>query len=468
MTHVLLASAELSPLVNVGGLAAAVAGLVDGLRRADIQVTVVVPDYFATPLDSEVRVNLDVPAWAGPAIARRGTIEGVGEVILVSAPGIERAHAYVDDDGEGWPDNDQRFFAFSAAIAALVEKLEPDVVHLNDWHTATAIAHLPVGGPPVVLTIHTLGYQGQSDPGWITAFPNRGEAFTYKGSCNPLAGGIRLADVVIAVSPTYASEIVTPAGGFGLDELLRERGARLVGIRNGIDAASWNPASDPHLPQRFDAHDMTGKATVKAELLDELGLPELEGNVPLIVMVTRLVEQKGVDLALSIAPFLDTLPAQFAVLGSGDRPLVEALTQAARAHPYVLAFRHGYDNGLAHRLIAGGDLFLMPSRFEPCGLAQMQAMRYGTLPVVTDVGGLHDTVIDIDEDRSKGTGIRATSATAPAIVDATHRAVRAWSSSQRRTAMRRRGMTADWSWDGPAAEHIMWYERVITERGDRR
>jgi starch synthase len=467
VTHVLLASAELSPLVNVGGLAAAVAGLIDGLRRADVQVTVVIPDYFDTPMIDEVRVPLTVPEWAGPAVARRGEVAGVGDVVLVSVPGIQRAHAYVDADGVGWADNDQRFFAFSAAVAALVDKLRPDVVHLNDWHTATTIGHLGPGSPPVVLTIHTLGYQGQADPGWVEVFAFHGESFLFEGACNPLAGGIRVADVVVAVSPTYAAEIITPAGGFGVDGLLRQRGDRLVGIRNGIDTGAWDPVTDPFLPARFDEHDLTPKAEIKSALLDEMGLPELESNVPLIVMVTRLVDQKGVDLALAIAPFLESMPAQFAVLGSGDRALVDMVADAARQYSNLIAFRHGFDNGLAHRMIAGGDLFMMPSRFEPCGLAQMQAMRYGTLPIVTDVGGLHDTVIDIDLDRVRGTGVRAAAVTESAVVDATHRAVRAWSHPARRTAMRRRGMIADWSWDGPAAEHIVWYERVIADQGDR-
>jgi len=457
--RVLFATAELAPVARVGGLAAAAAGLVKELRRSGVDVDVVLPDYAGLTLADERVEELDVPEWAGPAFARSGLLAGVGAITLVDSWGIRRSHPYLQPDGAGWPDNDRRFYGFSAAVAALVRRRRPDVLHLNDWHTCTALAHLE-RLPPTVLTIHTLGYQGWSNAGWLPGFPYHRAAYSFLDGCNPLGGGIRLADRVIAVSPTYAAEALTVDGGFGLHDLLAAKGAHFLGILNGIDTDEWDPAGDPHIATPYGPGDLTGKDAARAALLAELGLPA--GTEPLAVMVTRLVEQKGVDLALPVVPFLAAMPARLAVLGSGERPLVEALHGAVAAAPDRVAFREGYDEGLAHRLFAGADLFLMPSRFEPCGLAQMQAMRYGTLPVVTDVGGLHDTVADVDERPAEGTGIVAADVTALGVLDAVHRAVRAHRQPARRRAMQRRGMAIDWSWRGPAAQHVDLYREVAT------
>ncbi len=454
---VLFATAELSPLVRVGGLAAAAAGLAEELRRLDVDVEIALPDYSGMPLEGEQVVELDVASWAAPARARRGrTADGL-DVTLIDVPGIARRHPYLQPDGQGWPDNDERFFRFSAAIAALAQRRRPDVLHLNDWHTASALAHLdrPI---PTMLTIHTLGYQGRANGGWLKALPYQRDAFELVGDVNPLAGAIRLADVVVTVSPTYAQEILTPEGGFGLDGLLADRGRALVGIRNGIDTEAWDPATDVHLPARYALSDMSGKDADRAALRDELGLGDVTG--PLAVVVTRLADQKGVDLIVPLLAFLDRLPCQIAVLGDGDEQLAASLTAAAALQPGRVAFVRGYDEALAHRMFAGGDLLLMPSRFEPCGLAQMQAMRYGALPVVTDVGGLHDTVVDVDTDPARGTGVMAASATSVHLLDAWHRAVRAYGNRARRDAMRRRGMSADWSWREPALAHIEQYRRI--------
>ncbi len=456
--RVLFATAEFAPLARVGGLAAATAGLVKALRAEGVDVEVVLPDYFNTPLTDETRVELNVPEWAGPASARSGVLAGVGPITLVDAYGIERPHPYLQPDGNGWSDNDRRFFSFSAAVAALVDVRRPDVLHLNDWHTSGSLAFLGER-PGTVLTIHTLGYQGVTNPGWLAGLPHHRAAFEHFGACNPLAGAIRLSDIVIAVSPTYARESLTADGGFGLDGLLRERGDAFLGIRNGIDDEEWDPSTDAFLPQRYGAADMSGKDADRDALRAEFGLTA--STEPLIAMVTRLVEQKGVDLALGVVPFLESMRGQLAVLGSGDEQLVDSLRRACDAHPGRVAFRHGYDEGLAHRMFAGADLFLMPSRFEPCGLAQMQAMRYGTIPIVTDVGGLHDTVIDIDRVPLSGTGVVASAVTEAALVDAVHRGIRATSNVQRRSSMRRRGMSQDWSWRVPAAQHIELFERVV-------
>ena len=457
---VLFATAEFAPLARVGGLAAAAAGLVAELRRQDVEAQVLLPDYFATPMRGETVIKLDVPDWAGPARARTGTVNGIGRLTLIDAHGITRSHPYLQPDGNGWPDNDRRFMAFSAAVAALTKVAEPDVLHLNDWHTCVALGHL-TDAPPTMLTIHTLAYQGRTNPGWLKTLPHHVAEFEQWGDCNPLLGGIRLADVVVAVSPHYAAEITTPHGGFGLDGPLRDKGDRLVGILNGIDTTEWDPQADRHLPGPYSSTDLAAKAAIRAKLLAGNGL--VDGGGPLLAMVTRLADQKGVDLVLPLIPFLRRLGATLIVLGDGEQGLAEALTASATAHPQQVAFVRGYDEGLAHHLFAGADVFVMPSRFEPCGLAQMQAMRYGSLPLVTDVGGLHDTVIDIDDAPTRGTGVVVPDAGSVALMDSLHRMVKAYSQPRRRTAMQRRGMAIDWSWKQPAATHIDWYRRLVAE-----
>ncbi len=458
VVRVLYASAEFAPVSFVGGLASASAGLVRQLRRSGVEVEVVHPDYGGIPLAGGERVELDVPAWAGPAHARRGMHPDIGLLTLVAAPGLARPHPYLQPDGTGWPDNDRRFLSFSQAIAALVRRNPPDVLHLNDWHTAAALGALELA-PPSVLSIHNLAYQGQCGREWLPRLGPRSGAYEQGLSCNPLAGGISLADAVIAVSPSYAAEIRTPELGMGLDALLRAKGALLTGIRNGIDVDLWDPRTDPLIARHFDVEHIGRKGANRKALRAELGLRQLK--VPVGVMVTRLTEQKGVDLVLPLLELLPTLPMQLAVLGAGEAELVSGLQAASAAQPGLIAFVAGYDEGLSHRLFAGGDLLLMPSRFEACGLAQMQAMRYGTIPVVTDVGGLHDTVADADRSSRQGTGFVARSADTLHILDALHRAHRGWSDTARRRAIQQRGMTTDWSWEEPAQRYARVYRRLL-------
>ena len=456
--RILFATAEYAPLARVGGLGEAAAGLVTALRMDGVDVEVVLPDYFSTPLEHETLMELDVPGWVGAARARSGIADGSGEVTLIEVPGINRPNPYVNEDGDGWPDNADRFFAFSAAVAALVGEREPSLLHCNDWHTAAALGFVD-DSVATVLTVHTLGYQGWTSGGWLDRIPNHAEAFEAHGGTNPMAGGIQLADVVVAVSPTYAAEIRLKETGFGLHEQLSDLGDRLVGIRNGIDTALWNPSIDPHIAHRYDPDAMDGKAACRRDLLERAGWED--SGVPLVGIVSRLVEQKGIDLALDTARFAATMPFRLIILGSGERWISDFATSMAADNSDAISFAEGYDVGLGHKIFAGSDLLLMPSRFEPCGLSQMQAMEYGTIPVVTGVGGLVDTVIDADRDRNLGTGFVSESVDTAGIVDAMHRGVRAWRHPRRRRSIQARGMETDWSWKGPAREHIDVYERAI-------
>lgn len=454
---VVFASAEAAPIARVGGLAEASAGLIRSLQAIDdVELVVVLPDYGDAVLLEETTAPLLVPEWVGEAAVRTGIAPELGEVHLVSVPGIARPHPYVDASGAGWEDNHHRFFGFSAAVAAIVDNVSPDVVHLNDWHTAMTLAYIDT---PSVYTIHTLGYQGHGDLAWLTTIgTDRATAFDRFGELNPASGAIRLADRIVAVSPNYASEILDPSRGAGLHTLLGGRGTDLVGVRNGIDTALWNPATDPHIAAPYDRMSLAEKSHSTAALAAAAGWEVDDG--PIIGVVSRLVEQKGIDMLLGLVPYLPRMGARLFMLGSGEERLSLWARELATTHPDLLHFVDGYDLKLAHQIFAGADLFCMPSRFEPCGLAQMQAMAYGTIPVVTPVGGLVDTVIDADASPKSGTGFTAVTVDGLGMLDALHRATAAWRSKRRRASIQKRGMAIDWSWDEPTQRHLELYRSV--------
>ena len=453
--RVTFATAEYSPIATVGGLAAASAGLVDALRRSGIDVDVVLPDYTSRDKGIIETIELHVPLWAGPATAKKFKHRQAGEITLIDAPGLAKSHPYLQPDGNGWLDNTDRFMRFSAAVAAFVRHTSPDVVHLNDWHTATALADLDPT-PPSVLSLHNLAHQGAAGREWLDLIGPKSDPYEWWDGINPLAGAIALTDHVVAVSPHHATEIVEDGNGFGLGGALQAKGSALTGILNGIDTTVWNPEHDRCLPAAFSAVDHTGKILNREHLVNELGLTDDDSL--LAVAVTRLTDQKGIDLLLPLINLLDEIPLRLAVLGSGDRILSEQLAAAAN-NADRFTFVDGYDEDLSHRLIAAGDLFLMPSRFEPCGLTQMQAMRYGTIPIVTPVGGLVDTVVDLDTQPRVGRGFVMNDVSSTALISAVHRAVRKCRGKQLEN-IRTRIMSVDWSWDAPAKEFIKIYQQI--------
>ena len=457
--RVVFASAEVSPVATVGGLAFAVAGLAAELRRLGVDVEVVMPDYGGIALVDETSSSIAVPGWVGAATLRIGRHPSIGRLHLVSVPGMARAHPYLQPNGHGWPDNHERFFRFAAAVAEYVRADPPDVLHLNDWHTATVLAALD-DPPPSVLSIHNLAYQGTTDGTWLARLGPRSSHYEWWGDTNPLSGGIALADRVVAVSPHYAWEITTGEGGFGLDGALRARGDALVGILNGIDTDLWNPATDPLLESNYDVDSIDGRAANRTALLNRLGWPV--DDVPLATVVTRLTHQKGIDLITPIVPLLDEIPMRIAVLGSGDVVLADELRYLAGD-----VSRHV---GVRRRLRRSAVAPTLRRRRRVPHAEQVRAVR-----AHTDAG--HAVRGGPGGHGGRGVGRhRARRRSQP-----TDRASVSWPAGpSRRTCSRRcsappgvsaiadvgsvlqkRMMSIDWSWAAPAADYLALYQGLL-------
>ncbi|MBN8464547.1 MAG: glycogen synthase GlgA [Dechloromonas sp.] len=349
-------------------------------------------------------------------------------------------------------------------------------MHAHDWHAAMACAYLhahPAGGAASVFTIHNLAYQGlfPHDDCALLGLSSRylsPSALEFHGQLSFMKAGLKFADRITTVSPGYAREIATHEFGVGLEGVIRGRGSDVSGILNGIDTGVWNPAADSALAAPYDAERPEGKARNKAALQQQYGLQE-HGDAPLFGVVSRLTAQKGLDLVLAALPDLVRMGAQLVVQGSGDAGLEAALRNAGAAHPGRVAVHLGYDESGAHRLIAGADVILVPSRFEPCGLTQMYGLRYGTVPLVRRVGGLADTVRDAGSAESPapdGNGFVFEAATPQALLDAAWRAVEWYRQPLAWRTLMRRGMVEDLSWDGPARRYLGLYEQLIGSRRD--
>jgi starch synthase len=339
------------------------------------------------------------------------------------------------------------------------------VLHAHDWHAAMACAYLAAHPPTAaasVFTVHNLAYQGvfPHDDAPLLGLPSgfmTPSGLEYHGQLCFMKAGLKFADRVSTVSPTYAREIATPEFGAGLDGVIRGRGADVQGILNGIDTAVWDPARDSALAAAYDAASLAGKAVVKAALQRECGLAE-DARAPLLAVVSRLTSQKGLDLVLAALPEILRLGGQLVVQGSGDAVLEQAFRVAVSAHPQAVSLFAGYDEARAHRVIAGADVVLVPSRFEPCGLTQQYGLRYGTVPLVRQVGGLADTVAE------GRTGFLFAEATPFALQAAFERLLHAWRDPPAWQALMRAGMAQELSWDGPAREYLALYEQAVQAR----
>ena len=481
--RVLHVAAELFPLVKTGGLADVAAALPPALAAAGADVRLLLPGLPAI-LDAvpAARCVVDIGPCFGALRVRLllGRLPGGGlPVYLVDAPHLYRrgGSPYQAPDGSEWPDNLQRFALLGWLGAHLAAgdadpDWVPDVVHAHDWHAAMACAYLadhPPTAAASVFTVHNLAYQG--------LFPHHDWALLglssrymspsgleYHGQLSFMKAGLKFADRVTTVSPTYAREIASPEFGCGLDGVVRGRGAAVSGILNGIDGAVWNPAADPAIAERYDAGRLGGKRACRLALQRDLGLDGDDGAL-LLTVVSRLTAQKGLDLVLAALPALVRAGVQFAVQGTGEPALEAAFRMAAQLHPGRVAVHIGYDEPRAHRLIAGADVIAVPSRFEPCGLTQLYGLRYGTLPMVRRVGGLADTVHD-DGDAARQTGFAFDAATPEAFEAAVRRALalRAAGDGAAWQAVMRRGMVQDLSWAGPARDYLALYRQALAAR----
>jgi starch synthase len=478
--QLLSVTSEVYPLVKTGGLADVAGALPAALARQDIAVTTLMPGYPAVmqAIGEGVPVRRYENLMGGPGTLRRGRAADL-DLLVLDAPHLfaREGNPYLGPDGRDWPDNPLRFAALSRVAADIAEgalgSYAPDVVQAHDWQAGLTPAYLhynrPSRRPPVVTTIHNLAFQGVFPAYLLGTLGLPAEAFSldgleYFGAISFLKGGILFADHVTTVSPSYAREITTAEGGMGLEGLLGGRARHLTGILNGIDTRVWDPAHDPLIPSPFSADDLSGRAADKAALQVEFGL-EAAPDAFLVASIGRLTEQKGLDLLLGTLPDLLADGAQFVLLGSGDRALEAAFTAAAASNPGQVGCRIGYDEALAHLVQAGADALVVPSRFEPCGLTQLCALRYGAVPLVARVGGLADTVIDASPvalRQGVATGFQFVPSSSAMLSDALRRAAALFRDPEGWAQLQQNGMATDVSWDSAAKEYAALFRRLVS------
>ncbi|MFO1316339.1 MAG: glycogen synthase GlgA [Burkholderiales bacterium] len=479
--RVLSVASEAYPLVKTGGLADVVAALPPALARERVTVRTLVPGYPAVvdALREAEAVHAFPRLHGGPARLLAAHAANL-DLIVLDAPHLfaRPGNPYAGPDGKPWPDNAFRFAALAEAAAAVgrgaLPRFVPDVVHAHDWQAGLAPALLHYGGTPrpaTVMTVHNLSFQGQFPRELLSEIGLPPHAWAidgveYYGTIGYLKAGLALADRITTVSPTYADEIRTPEGGMGLDGLLRQRTNALTGILNGIDDAVWNPATDAHLPARFDARRLARRAANKAALQERFGLAA-EPATFVVGVVSRLTHQKGMDLLVEALPALVADGVQLALLGTGDPALERAFAAAAARHPGRAAAVIGYEETLAHLVQAGADALLVPSRFEPCGLTQLCALRYGAIPVVARVGGLADTVIDANAmalAAGAGTGIQFAPVTRAHIELAVGRAAAMKRDATLWRRLQARAMATDVGWTRPARQYASLFRALARPR----
>ncbi|MEQ1870426.1 MAG: glycogen synthase GlgA [Vicinamibacterales bacterium] len=480
---VLIIGSEALPFSKTGGLADVLGALPQAIARLGWDVTLVVPRYRGTTVGERVdRIAVTVGGFHAEVDVYQADLGDGARALLVHEPSLYDRDSLYAANGVDYPDNARRFGVLArVALELSVRKgAGPHVVHAHDWQAGLAPVYLDtvykthplLGQSASVFTIHNMAYQGAFESDWLPRLDLPWsllsiEEMEFWGRISFLKGAINHADAITTVSPTYAREIQTPAFGFGFDGILRERADRLEGILNGIDTTQWDPATDAWLPSTFSRDDLTGKRDAKAIVLARYGLPaDVVGlQRPLIGMISRMVDQKGLDLIEALGDELASMGASIVVLGTGDRRYEQWWRGLAARHGSTIGVQVGFDEGLAHLIEAGADMFLMPSRFEPCGLNQMYSLRYGTVPIVRRVGGLADTVRD-EREGAAATGFVFDEYTPKALRETLVRALGVFSDKQRWLALQRSGMAQDHSWDRSAREYVKIYERAISKGDD--
>lgn len=479
------ATSELAPLITTGGLADVSGSLPAALRAQGLDLRVILPAYRSVldfGLTLEPVGEIRCPGFAQPVrILRSQCPENGLPIYLVDSPlHFDRVgDPYRASDGSDWSDNGHRFTLFNHALAAIAQDRagldwRPDLLHCNDWQSglAPALLSLERSRPGVIFTIHNLAYQGLFPRTLFKALELPEPLWSLDGvefyeQLSFMKAGIRFADLVSTVSRTYAAEILTPELGFGLDGLLRARRERLIGILNGIDRNRWDPQQDPHLTAPFGVDDLSGKRVAKAALQRELGFEESPGT-PLIGHIGRMVEQKGVDLLVGNLDRLLARKVQVVILGSGHQRWERQLEKLAARHPRQLAVYIGFDEERAHRVEAGIDIFVMPSRYEPCGLNQFYSLRYGSVPVARRTGGLADSVVDTNElslAEGRANGFLFDAVHPDALWQALVRALDSYRNPELWQEIMSNGMRLDFGWERAAERYQEAYRRAISLAG---
>jgi starch synthase len=483
--RILFLTPEAVPFCKSGGLADMAGSLPLALKRLGADVRMVLPRYRSVreagrrlkPLIRKLSVPLGPGVLEADVLETRAT-RGLPVYFIDREDLYDRPGLYGGACGDYY-DNPERFAFFSHAVLKLAEaiRFRPHLIHCHDWQTGLVPALLkgpyresPVlGGVRSVFTVHNLGYQGIF-PGnrfSLTGLPEpyffHPDGLEYWGNVSLLKSGLVYADALTTVSPTYALEIQTPEFGKGMEGVLQNRRAELHGILNGADYSLWNPAADPHIPSRFTLNRISGKAACKKALIEEMGLDATMEDRPILGMTSRLDAQKGIDLLLGSIGALRGLDAALVVLGTGEEANEKALLKAARRQAGRVAVRIGFDEGLAHRIVAGSDMFLIPSRYEPCGLTQMYALRYGAAPVARETGGLNDTVTQFDPASGEGNGFKFGPYEPKALVSALRRAVSLFRQPGVWKKVMVNGMRADFSWNRSAVQYLDLFRSLVEE-----
>jgi starch synthase len=479
-----IVAAEAAPYAKAGGLADVIGALPGALAAAGAEVSVVIPGYRnALRILSGAYIVERMSVEVGDK-EERFTVRGAPGVrgvqfYLVEHPGYFGRDGIYGENGRDYSDNLRRYVFFGRAAAAIVAaRIKPDVVHAHDWHAS--VVPIVIGADPAmrtdlaralkIFTIHNLAFQGICDPGDFFLLNLDWSYFSlecleFHGRINLMKGAVTLADGVSTVSPSYAREVTESSElGFGLDGVLRAKGERFIGILNGADYNEWDPERDEIIAVRYGPSSSERKRVCTADLRKRVGLAEREG-VPLVGMITRMTPQKGLDLLSEALDAVMGMELQLVILGSGDPALEDYFRRAEERYPGRLRMVTGFDNALAHRIQAGADIFLMPSRFEPCGLTQMYALKYGTLPVVRATGGLRDTIAEFEPASGRGNGFVFSEYRSEDLVAALGRAVALYKNRKAWGRLMQNGFRADFSWARAASQYLDWFNRLRAERG---
>ena len=474
--RVLLAASESVPFSKTGGLGDVVGALPDALAAIGLEVAVVLPRYLGTKLTNPKTLVPSLTVSLGKRCHFPRIVEETGRgpvrwLFVDYPPFFARDSLYVAGDGKDYPDNPERFGLFSRCVLEIAKTIfPPDVIHCHDWQSALVPVLLrtdfrgdpPLKNIPVVFTIHNMGYQGLFDPDALSRIGLGWEEFNmerleFYGQVNFLKGALIYSDWITTVSQKYSQEIQTTEYGFGLDGVLRHRADRVRGILNGVDYSEWDPSRDSYIAAHYSAADLGGKKKCKKDLLQQFGLPEADVRAPLLGIVSRFTRQKGADLIAEVADRLLTDNLRLVALGTGEPEYEQLFRDLALRYPGKVAVRIAYDNKLAHKIEGGADIFLMPSRYEPCGLNQIYSLRYGTVPVVRATGGLDDTIEEYAPQTGEGTGFKFTEYSGGALLEAMGRALAVYAQPERWKQLMQNGMQKDFSWQSSAREYARLY-----------